>query len=104
MPKPEETGWVNYIIFEELGKGIVSQESQRKLLKILDGLGRKGVEACVLACTDLVLLLANEEKDGNEMVIQGVRVFDSTVVHVEFIAEWRRLRMFKLGMCAVVIL
>lgn len=80
--------WANYIIFEELGKGIVSQESRRELLKILDGLGRKGVEACVLAYTDLAPLLANEEKDDNEMVIQGARVFDSTVVHAKFIAEW----------------
>lgn len=46
VPEPEETEWVNYIIFEELGNGIVSQESRRKLLKILDGLGRRGVEAC----------------------------------------------------------
>lgn len=88
VPEPEETEWANYIIFEELGKGIVSQESRRKLLKILDGLGRKGVEACVFACTDLAPLPANDEKDGNEMVIQGVRVFDSTVVHTKFIAEW----------------
>jgi aspartate racemase len=88
VPEPEETEWVNYIIFEELGKGIVSQESRRELLKILDGLGRKGVEACVLACTDLAPSLANEEKDDNEMVIHGVRVFDSTVVHAKFIAEW----------------
>jgi len=87
VPKPEDTEWVNYIIFEELGKGIVSQEPRRKSLKILDGLGRKGAEACVLACTDLAPLLANE-KDDNEMVIQGVRVFDSTVVHAKFIAEW----------------
>ena len=70
--EPEETELVNYIIFEEPGKGIVSQESRRKLLKVLDGLGRKGVGACVLACTDLALLLANEEKDDNEMVIQGL--------------------------------
>jgi hypothetical protein len=41
----------------------------------------------VLACTDLAPLLANEEKDDNEMVIQGVRVFDSMVVHARFIAE-----------------
>ena len=32
VPEPEETEWVNYIIFEELGKGIVIQESRRKLL------------------------------------------------------------------------
>ena len=72
VPEPEETEWVDYIIFEELGKGIISQESQRKLLKILEGLGRKGVEAYVLACTDLAPLLVNEEKDNNEMVIQGL--------------------------------
>ena len=42
----------------------------------------------MLACMGLAPLLVNEEKDGNEMVIQGIRVFDSTVVHAEFIAEW----------------
>lgn len=83
VPETEETERVNYIIFEELGKEIVSQESLRKLLEIL---GRKG--ACVLACTDLAPLLANDGKDNNEMVIQEVRVFDSTVVHAKFIAEW----------------
>lgn len=88
MPEPEETEWVNYIIFEELRKGIVIQESRRKLLKILEGLERKGVEASVLACTDLAPLPANEEKGGDEMVIQGIRVLNSTVVHAEFIVEW----------------
>lgn len=42
----------------------------------------------MLACTDLAPLLANEEKGDNEMVIRGVRVFDSMVVHAKFIAEW----------------
>ena len=42
----------------------------------------------MLACTDLAPLLVNEEKGGNEMVIQGIKVFDSTVVHAEFVAEW----------------
>ena len=40
------------------------------------------------ACTDLAPLPVNEEKDGSEMVIQGVRVFDSTVMHMEFMAKW----------------
>ncbi len=49
VPGPEEPEWVNYIIFEELGKGIVSQESRRKLLKILDGLGGRGQKhVCLL--------------------------------------------------------
>lgn len=42
----------------------------------------------MLAFTNLAPLLANDEKDDNGIVIQGVRAFDSTVVHAKFIAEW----------------
>ncbi len=42
----------------------------------------------MLACTDLAPLLANNEKDGNEMVTHWARVFDFTAVHAVFIAEW----------------
>ncbi|OCL03107.1 hypothetical protein AOQ84DRAFT_271726, partial [Glonium stellatum] len=56
-PEPEETEWVNYIIFEELGKGIVKEGSQEKLLKMIERLGQNGAEAYVLACPDLAPLL-----------------------------------------------
>ena len=42
VPEPEETEWVNYIIFEKPEKGVVGQEPRRKILKILDGLGGRG--------------------------------------------------------------
>lgn len=58
----------------------------------------------MLAFTNLAPLLANDEKDDNGIVIQGVRAFDSTVVHAKFIAEWALAKNFRLGMCAVVIL
>jgi len=85
VPGDEETQWVDWVIFNELGKGIVSQESRAKLLETLEGLGKQGVEAVVLACTDLAPLLEREVEEGR---VRGVRVFDSTVVHAEFVAQW----------------
>ncbi|KAF2812711.1 aspartate racemase [Mytilinidion resinicola] len=84
-PSPGETAWVDHVIFEELGKGVVAQRSREKVLGIIEGLREQGAEAVVLACTDLAPLLEGEVEKGR---VRGVRVYDSTVVHAEFVAEW----------------
>ncbi|KAF2493131.1 aspartate racemase [Lophium mytilinum] len=84
-PSPEETAWVDHVIFEELGKGVVTQQSRDKVLGIIEGLREQGAEAVVLACTDLAPLLEGEVEEGR---VKGVKVYDSTVVHAEFVAEW----------------
>jgi aspartate/glutamate racemase len=51
----------------------------------LEGLGKKGVEVVVLACTDPGPLLEEVVVDGR---VEGLRVVDWSIVHAEDVAEW----------------
>jgi aspartate racemase len=61
---PIESGWMNEIdriIFEELAMGRVVRDSQRKLKTLITELGKQKVQAVVLGCTELPLLIKNED-------------------------------------------
>ena len=78
-----EDNWiteVDRIIYEELAAGRVVRESQRKLKTLITELGKKRVEAVVLACTELVLAV-----DTRANVLP---VYDTTEIHAAKAVEW----------------
>lgn len=78
-----EDGWigeVDRIIYEELAAGRVVRDSQRKLKTLITELGKKRVEAVVLACTELVLAV-----DTRANVLP---VYDTTEIHAAKAVEW----------------
>ncbi len=80
---PIEDAWiteVDRIIYEELAAGRVVRESQRKLKTLITELGKKRVEAVVLACTELVLAV-----DTRANVLP---VYDTTEIHAAIAVEW----------------
>lgn len=50
---------INNIIFEELCKGIISEESRDTILFIIDNCKKQGAQAVILGCTELPNLLEN---------------------------------------------
>lgn len=64
---------INRIVFEELVFGIIDDGSHRTLVDAIDSLADEGAEAVILGCTELSLIL--DEDDG---VIPG---FDTTRIH-----------------------
>jgi len=75
VPDDDEIGMINRIIYEELVKGIINDESRELLKEIIGWLVEEGAKGIVLGCTELPLLIA--QKDCL------VPVFDTTRIHAE---------------------
>ena len=76
-PSDEEQDEINRIIFDELVLGIVKEESKRRLLEIIGGYDVDGV---VLGCTELPLILGQEDTE--------VRMLDTLELHVEAVLDY----------------
>lgn len=73
IPDEEGVETVNDIIYNELCLGIISEESKKKYLNIIDGLEELGAQGVILGCTEIGLLI--QQKDT------GLPVFDTTQIH-----------------------
>lgn len=74
-PREEERARVHAIIFEELGRGIITGASKAFYLKVIDGLVRQGAQGIILGCTEIGLLLQNGDA--------AVPLFDTTQIHAQ---------------------
>lgn len=80
---PIEQFWiteVDRIIFEELARGRVVRDSQRKLKTLITELAKQKVQAVVLGSTELVLAV-----DTRANVLP---VYDTTAIHARAAVEW----------------
>jgi aspartate racemase len=80
---PIEQLWideVDRIIFEELAAGRVVRDSQRKLKMLIAELGKRGVQAVVLGCTELVLAV--------DVRANVLPVYDTTECLAAASVEW----------------
>lgn len=73
IPDDEDVEIVNDIIYKELCLGIVSEPSKKKYLEIIEKLAGKGAQGVILGCTEIGLLIAQEDTD--------LPVFDTTQIH-----------------------
>lgn len=79
IPEDDEVEFINNVIFNELCKGDIKAESKRKFLEIVDRLKLKGAEGIILGCTEIVMLISQQDID--------IKVFDTTQIHAETAAE-----------------
>ena len=80
---PIEPSWiaeVDRIIFDELARGRVVRDSQRKLKTLMTELSKRKVQAVVLGCTELALAV-----DARANVLP---VYDTTAIHARSAVEW----------------
>lgn len=75
IPNEEGVEIVNDIIYKELCLGIVSEDSKRKYLTIIDELEKRGAQGVILGCTEIGLLI--QQKDTK------LPVFDTTQIHAQ---------------------
>ncbi len=75
VPNAASRQIIHAIIYEELIKGIVSNESRNKYLAIIDELAADGAQGIVLGCTEIGLLVKPEHT--------AVVLFDTTKIHAE---------------------
>jgi len=75
VPNEAERKRIHNIIYEELCLGIVKEESKQVYLNIIDHLIEHGAEAVILGCTEITMLISQENC--------SIPVFDTTRIHAE---------------------
>jgi aspartate racemase len=73
IPTAEEREIVHRVIYEELCVGEINQTSREQYVGIMDGLVTNGVEGIILGCTEISLLVRDEDS--------RVPLFDTTTIH-----------------------
>lgn len=80
VPDPAEREVIDDIVFEELTRGIVREESRETYLTVVDSLVAAGAQGLVLGCTEIELLIGQADRPD-------VPMFDTTALHVERAVE-----------------
>ncbi len=73
LPDAEERDEIHRIIYEELAQGIFKKSSKESYLKIIDRLILNGAEGIVLGCTEIPLLI-----NQNDV---SLPIFDTARIH-----------------------
>jgi len=73
VPGPEDRKLVNDVIYEELVAGRIRAASREAFVRIIHDLADQGAEGVVLGCTEIPLLVSEEDVD--------LPLFDTTVIH-----------------------
>jgi aspartate racemase len=75
VPDKEDRLFVNRAIFEELVVGLLRPETRDRYVGIISGLAARGAEGVVLGCTEIPMLVTDQDTD--------VPLFDTTTIHAE---------------------
>jgi aspartate racemase len=75
VPEADDQEVIDRVIFEELVRGLTTEESHRSFVGIIDKLKHVGAEGVILGCTEIPLLIG--EKDCS------LPLFDTTTLHAE---------------------
>ena len=79
VPENEDRQVVHNIIYQELCLGKVEPNSKAAYLHIIDSLAVRGAEAVILGCTEIGMLVNQDDTD--------VRLLDTTAIHAEKAVE-----------------
>ncbi len=75
VPDDDEIDEINRVIYEELVKGIITDESRELIKEIIGWLIEEGAKGVILGCTELPLLISQKDSP--------VPIFDTTRIHAE---------------------
>ena len=73
IPGEQDREYINNAIYEEFGKGIFLTETKQQFLRIIDELKEEGAEGVVLGCTEIPILIKQEDCT--------IPVFDTALIH-----------------------
>jgi len=73
IPNERDIEIVNHVIYKELCLGIISEESKKEYLRIIQELSDVGAQGVILGCTEIGLLI--HDKDT------VLSIFDTTKIH-----------------------
>jgi aspartate racemase len=80
VPAETERRRVHEIIFRELCRGKIRDESRRTYLSIVADLAAAGAEAVILGCTEIGLLIGQSDTP--------VPLYDTTAIHASAAVSW----------------
>jgi aspartate racemase len=80
IPDDEERDTINSVIYDELCLGKITGTSKEKFIKIIKNLNANGAEGVILGCTEIPLLVKDEDVD--------VPLFDTTAIHAKAAVEF----------------
>lgn len=75
IPNESERKIIHDIVYEELCLGIINEQSRESYLKIINRLSEQGAEAIILGCTEITLLVSQENCT--------VPLYDTARIHAE---------------------
>lgn len=73
IPNEEDRNEIHRVIYQELSSGEIHEKSKGNYIKIIDKLIKSGAEGIILGCTEIPLLIQQNDVD--------VPVFDTTKIH-----------------------
>jgi amino-acid racemase len=79
VPDEEDRRLVHDIIYDELCLGKVRDASRKEYRRIMAGLVERGAEAIILGCTEITILVTQEDA--------AVPLFDTTAIHAQKAVE-----------------
>lgn len=80
IPEGDDIAVVNNVIFDELCCGVIKDDSRAAYSEIIGKLKDRGAEAVILGCTEIGLLISQEDS--------VLPVFDTTIIHAESAARF----------------
>jgi len=80
IPREKDRDTINRVIFEELCRGEVVNESRQKYIRIIEELAAEGAEGVILGCTEIPMLIGSQHVP--------VPLFDTTDIHARKAADW----------------
>jgi aspartate racemase len=83
VPEEYQQIIINEIIYEELCKGIIKENSRKKYIEIVNEMIKNGIQGIILGCTEIGLLI--KQKDIS------IKTFDTTIIHAKKAVEYSLL-------------
>lgn len=80
IPCPDDIAYIHKTLTDELGKGIIKPETKARYQQIIDGLTAQGAEGVILGCTEIPLLLTQDDL--------SIPAFDTTKIHSDAAVEF----------------
>jgi len=74
IPGDDDREFIQHTIYYELGKNIFTKETRQRYLSIIEGLIREGAEGIILGCTEIPLIIKQNDV--------SVAIFDTVQLHV----------------------
>lgn len=85
IPDEEDIEMVNAVIYNELCLGKTTDQSRKEFIRIIEGLAAKGAEGIILGCTEIGLLVKQEDT--------SIPLYDTTQIHAA------RAALYSINQC-----